>query len=216
MKTKLFLIAILILCLCFIQINAQTYGPIRKSLVLTTGGSPVQLSSQNYPFSGPDSLVIGFQWPNNLSVASAVYANHNAPTPQFMRKEVIINGVKTYPLDPDKAQNGAYLTLNGFDATDPSRAIHSVFSHSLQDTALLHVHSMTWEPNMQVNPGDNQYQILAKRPSDQTRPIFGFHSVNGVVPTSEANYSFLEIPDTSYINQIIFSEPWGSEYLRKV
>ncbi|MEI6092024.1 MAG: hypothetical protein WCR42_16355 [bacterium] len=211
MKTKN-LIAILTILITVIA-TAQDRGPGQRGLILEPIFGYVNLTSEDYPFSGPDSLVIGFQWPNNLSVANGVYANHNALTPQFTRKRVIVNGDTTYPIDSDKAPNGAYMTLNGFDARNPASAIHSVFSHNLQDTAILHVHSMTWETNMQVNPEDNQYQILAKRPSDQTRPIFGMGTVYGNVPSSGANYSFLEIPDASYIDHIIFRDPWGSEYL---
>ncbi|MEI6089690.1 MAG: T9SS type A sorting domain-containing protein [bacterium] len=217
MKTKLFLIAVTILFLFSQQIQAQDRGPKTRKLKLN-GQDSIELKSTVGYFRGPDSLVVGFQWPNNLSVANAVYANHNALTPQFTRKRLIVNGDTTYPIDSDKAPNGAYMTLNGLE--NPSGR-YTVYSHCIEDTALLQTKSLSFKPNMKIDTGDNQYKILAKRPYDKSRPIFGFKYVhpealaNNPLDSGNLDYGCLLIDNQSFNNDTIFKGPWGIEYLRK-
>jgi hypothetical protein len=147
-------------------------------------------------FKGPLEPTIGFQWGNEPSACKSIYANQNCVIKDFLFDS---QGQS----EPNAAQEGAYLMISDY----------KFFTSSLGDTALCSSHSMTWEPNMLVNPNDTQWDIIDKRTNDPTHPVFGFLQKKGYTPYSDENVSFLLLPHTGFIDSTVFSEPFASEYL---
>ena len=151
-------------------------------------------------------FLVGYHWTNESSISRAILATQNNVYAQYM----MINS--TTP-DLNLIQKNAYLMVEGVDANYKE----GVFSHVLGDTGILNARYFSFKPNMKINLGDDQYAILAERPHDQSHPIFGFQMINPLISISQnrydPNYSFLVIPDTNLVNQELFSNPWGSEYL---
>jgi hypothetical protein len=159
------------------------------------GVTPSKFRSTDSNFITDRKILIGFHWGNEKSIASAVLSNQNNIFPQQLFSGTTPNA--------SMVQDNALLFIQDVDSLWNYRT----FSHVLADKAILHTHSMTWEPNMLVCSTDKQRDIIAKRPNDPAHPIFGFFQRTGTVDSSGANVSFLIIPDSTYKDQTIFSDP---------
>ncbi|MEI6090013.1 MAG: hypothetical protein WCR42_06150 [bacterium] len=195
MRNKLILTVLVLVITNIINAYSQNHN-IRQLKFVLNGVDSTFINDTVGDFKGPDSVVIGYQWGNEPSVSKAIYANQNCVIKDFLFDSLGHS-------EPKAAQDSAYLMISDY----------AFFTASLGDTALCSSHSMTWEPNMLVDANDTQWEIIAKRPNDPTHPIFGFNMKNGLTPPSGANVSFLLIPNTAYIGDTVFSNPFASEYL---
>jgi len=203
-QTMFFLVLLIASSLNFL--TAQDRLPSQRKLMYN-GIDSVFFQSGDSNFKKPNGLLIGFHWTNESSISEAILANQNNVYAQNM----MIN-----PTTPDLSliQKDAYLMVEGVvNGQNPG-----VFSHVLGDTGILNSRHFSFKPNMLIRSIDTtQYQILARRPYDKTRPIFGFKYINPIAlanninDSSDVNYSFLSVGSGS-INQTIFRDHWGIKY----
>ncbi|MEI6091524.1 MAG: RhuM family protein [bacterium] len=203
MKTKLVIIAIIILLSCLTYSYSQDQNIEQLSVIYNNRVE--KLCDTLDGFKGPDhQLLRGFQWGNNRSASQALYFNQNSIKLEYF---CVNQETKIFAADPEELQDNAYVLIS-----DPR-----FWSGTLKDTNYMHSHSMTFEPNLKILPTYNQDSIIHKRPYDPNRPVFGFTQIHPLaeIPTlqTDPDYSFLKINNPALINQEVFSDPWGSEYL---
>ncbi|MEI6090289.1 MAG: hypothetical protein WCR42_07560, partial [bacterium] len=203
MKTKLFIIVLCFIITSIITVFSQDENIEQLSVIYKN--QVKKLCDTVDGFKGPNQLLRGYQWGNNRSVSQAIFANQNSIKIEFFCVNPVTN---IFEPNPEELQNNAYILV-----CDPR-----FWSGTLYDTTLMHSHSMTFEPTLYITENNpTQYQILAKRPNDPTRPIFGFTQIDNLarIPTDVANSdsSFLILKNTNLINHKVFSDPWGSEFL---
>ncbi|MEI6090015.1 MAG: hypothetical protein WCR42_06160, partial [bacterium] len=200
MKAKLTITVLAIIILSVINCYSQNHNIGQLKFVLN-GVDSTYINDTVGDFTGPDSVVIGYQWGNEPSVSKGIYANQNCVIKDFLFDNI------THQSEPNAAQEGAYLMISDY----------KFFTATLGDTALCSSHSMTWEPNMLIELDDTQWDMIKKREGDSTRPIFGFKSINpsAVIPSdsNDTYYSCLVINSPSLINYPLFRKPFASEYL---
>jgi hypothetical protein len=195
MKAKLTITVLAIIIQSVINCYSQNHNIGQLKFVLN-GVDSTYINDTVGDFTGPDSVVIGYQWGNEPSVSKAIYANQNCVIKDFLFDSLGQS-------EPNAAQEGAYLMISDY----------KFFTASLGDVSLCSSHSMTWEPNMLIGSTDTQWDIIGKRENDTTHPIFGFYQKQGYTPNSGENVSFLLLPHTGFIDSTVFSEPFASEYL---
>jgi hypothetical protein len=209
MKTSFIFIMMLIIS-SFHFLIAQDRFPSQRELKYD-GENSTKFKSTDTNFNFPGKMLIGYHWTNESNISKAILATQNNVFAQYM------NYTDTTIPDSNLIQPNALLFVEGVD----SFYKEGVYSHVLGDTGILNARYMSFKPNMKINPGDNQYAILAKRPYDTTNPIFGFKYVdpnalaNNVNDSGDVNYGCLLINNQSFINDTIFKGPWGIDYLRK-
>ncbi|MEI6089512.1 MAG: T9SS type A sorting domain-containing protein [bacterium] len=199
MKTKLILVVIVFIITNITNAYSQNHNIGKLKFVLNGVDSTV-IDNTKADFTGPDSLVIGFQWGNEPSACKGIYANQNCVIKDFLFDN-------THQSEANAAQEGAYLMISDY----------AFFTASLGDTSLCSSHSMTFEPNMLIESDDTQWDMIKNREGDSTRPIFGFKLINpsAVIPSdsNDTYYSCLIINSPSLINYPLFRKPFASEYL---
>ena len=211
MKKKLFFLVLLAISISNI-LSAQDRLPVQRQLMYNdTTLETFTNGIGSFPIS--NKIMIGFHWGNEASISKAILANQNNVYAQYM-----YSGTPSVP-DLRLFQDSCLLFVEGVDKANGDVA--GVFSHVLGDTGVLNARYMSFKPNMLIRSIDTiQYQILARRPYDKTRPIFGFKYIdslallNNTDDSNDVNYSFLTVGAPS-IDKTLFRDPWGIEYLRK-
>lgn len=181
----------------------QSIEPNQRYLRYAPFTVATQFHSTNTDFQRPNKFIVGFHWGNEASIAKAILANQNNVYAQYMNE---------YPKNtPDYRlfQDSALLMVEGIDTEHGY--VYDVFTHAVLDTALLNTHSMAFRSNLLILLNDDQYDIISKRPNDESHPIFGFQTVRGIVPDTG---SFLLL-DNTVKDQVVCHNPWGSEYLHR-
>ena len=205
MKNTIILLALLLvsLSLAFGQMREPEQVPLKYNSSI-----PIMLDSKSAPMPQNNGYSVGYHWGNNESISRAINANQNNVVAQYLYNE------NTQSYDSHFVQDSALIFRQGF-YNDQYR----VFTHALTDVARLNTHSMAFKANLLIDGDYNEDSIIARRPFDESHPIFGFQSINPLISISQnqsdPNYNFLVIPDTTLVDQELFSNPWGSEYLRK-
>ena len=198
-------------------LTAQDRLPSQRKLMYN-GVDSVLFKSGDGNFIKPNGLLIGFHWTNETSISESILASQNNIYAEYMFKGT--------PPTPDLRliQKNALLMVEGvitrYDSVRRKNYdVNGVFSHVLGDTGILNARHFSFKPNMLIRSIDTtQYQILAIRPYDKTRPIFGFKYIdslallNNTDDSNDVNYSFLSVGASS-IDKTIFRDPWGIEYL---
>ncbi|MEI6092026.1 MAG: hypothetical protein WCR42_16365 [bacterium] len=199
MKVKLVLFAFVYLFSCTLVAKAQDQNI--EQLKVNIDNIDTLLCDTIYGFKGPRGIIRGYQWGNEKSASIGILANQNSIITDFLFD-------RTTGLPDQNLQDSAYLLVSDF----------RFWTATIYDTSLSHSHSMTFEPTLHITENNpTQYQILEKRPNDPTRPIFGFTQIDNLaripIDSSDPDSSFLIINNTTLIDSMVFSEPWGSEYL---
>ena len=198
MKKIICLIILILTNICLVK--TQSIEPTQRYLRYGPTTPATQFHSTNPEFLRPNQFMVGFHWGNESSIAKAILANQNNVYAQYM--------YQCEPPQPDLRlfQDNALLMVEGIDTEHGY--VYDVFTHAVLDTALLNTHSMAFRSNLLILPSDDQYDIISKRPNDESHPIFGFQTVRGVIPDTG---SFLLL-DNTVKDQVVCDNPWGSEY----